>query len=344
MNHIIDLRSDTVTKPSKEMRKVMAEAKVGDDVFGDDPTVNLLQEKVANMLEKEASLFVPSGTMANLIAILTHTNPGDEIIMEKESHTFNYEVGGAATLAGVQINPLVGERGILEKEQIEEAIRMPNVHIPQTTLICLENTHNRGCGSIYPLEGIQAISQLAQQRKLKTHLDGARIFNACVATGIDVKEYAKFFDSLTFCFSKGLAAPVGSILAGSNEFIEKAHRYRKMLGGGMRQVGILAAAAIYALDNNVERLADDHLFAKILANELVKIDGFQVNPEHVETNILVFDVSNSRFSVNQVVEKMAEKGVLLVPFGATVVRAVTSLAVTREDIKKAIEIFTQVFC
>ena len=182
MNHIIDLRSDTVTKPSKEMRKVMAEAKVGDDVFGDDPTVNLLQEKVANMLEKEASLFVPSGTMANLIAILTHTNPGDEIIMEKESHTFNYEVGGAATLAGVQINPLVGERGILEKEQIEEAIRMPNVHIPQTTLICLENTHNRGCGSIYPLEGIQAISQLAQQRKLKTHLDGARIFNDCVAT------------------------------------------------------------------------------------------------------------------------------------------------------------------
>jgi threonine aldolase len=343
LKNIIDLRSDTVTKPSFEMRTVMAEAKVGDDVFGDDPTVNLLQEKVAEMLKKEAALFVPSGTMANLIAILTHTNPGDEIIMEKESHTFNYEVGGAAALAGVQINPLIGDRGILEKDQIEEAIREPNVHIPQTKLICLENTHNRGSGSIYPLEKIQAISELAEQRQLKTHLDGARIFNACVATGIAVKEYAKHFDSLTFCFSKGLGAPVGSILAGSKEFIEKAHRYRKMLGGGMRQVGILAAAAIYALDNNIERLAEDHLHAKMLAIELAKIDGFHVNPEHAETNIVVFDVSKSRVSVNQVVEKMEENGVLLVPFGATLVRAVTSLAVTREDIEKAIEIFNQVF-
>ncbi|MBC8182461.1 low-specificity L-threonine aldolase [candidate division KSB1 bacterium] len=340
---MIDLRSDTVTKPSNEMRLAMAEANVGDDVFGDDPTVNLLQEKVADMLEKDAALFVPSGTMANLIAILTHTSPGDEVIMEKESHTFNYEVGGAAALAGVQINPLVGDRGILEKDQIEEAIRMPNVHIPQTTLICLENTHNRGGGAIYPMEKIQAIFQLVEERKLKTHLDGARIFNACVAKGIDVKEYAKYFDSLTFCFSKGLGAPVGSILAGSKEFIEKAHRYRKMLGGGMRQVGILAAAAIYALDNNIKRLAEDHLHAKMLANELAKIDGFQVNPEHVETNIVVFDVSNSGFSVNEVVQKMQDNGVLLVPFGATLVRAVTSLAVSREEIEKAIEIFYRVF-
>ena len=343
MKKIIDLRSDTVTKPSKEMRRAMATAKVGDDVFGDDPTVNLLQEKVADMLEKEATLFVPSGTMANLIAILTHTNPGDEVIMEKESHTFNYEVGGAAALAGVQINPLIGDRGILEQEQVEEAIRMPNVHIPQTKLICIENTHNRGCGAIYPMKKIRTIYQLAEERKLKMHLDGARLFNACVATGIAVKEYAKYFDSLTFCFSKGLGAPVGSILAGSKEFIKKAHRYRKMLGGGMRQVGILAAAAIYALDNNVKRLAEDHLHAKMLANALAKIDGFQVNPDHVETNIVVFDVSNSGMSVNQAVEKMEEKGVLLVPFGATLVRAVTSLAVSREDIEKAIEVFSRVF-
>ena len=343
MKKIIDLRSDTVTKPSKEMRRAMATAKVGDDVFGDDPTVNLLQEKVADMLEKEATLFVPSGTMANLIAILTHTNPGDEVIMEKESHTFNYEVGGAAALAGVQINPLIGDRGILEQEQVEEAIRMPNVHIPQTKLICIENTHNRGCGAIYPMKKIRTISQLAEERKLKMHLDGARLFNACVATGFAVKEYAKYFDSLTFCFSKGLGAPVGSILAGSKEFIKKAHRYRKMLGGGMRQVGILAAAAIYALDNNVKRLAEDHLHAKMLANALAKMDGFQVNPDHVETNIVVFDVSNSGMSVNQAVEKMEEKGVLLVPFGATLVRAVTSLAVSREDIEKAIEVFSRVF-
>jgi len=343
LKKIIDLRSDTVTKPSKEMRRAMATAKVGDDVFGDDPTVNLLQEKVADMLEKEATLFVPSGTMANLIAILTHTNPGDEVIMEKESHTFNYEVGGAAALAGVQINPLIGDRGILEQEQVEEAIRMPNVHIPQTKLICIENTHNRGCGAIYPMKKIRTISQLAEERKLKMHLDGARLFNACVATGFAVKEYAKYFDSLTFCFSKGLGAPVGSILAGSKEFIKKAHRYRKMLGGGMRQVGILAAAAIYALDNNVKRLAEDHLHAKMLANALAKMDGFQVNPDHVETNIVVFDVSNSGMSVNQAVEKMEEKGVLLVPFGATLVRAVTSLAVSREDIEKAIEVFSRVF-
>jgi len=295
------------------------------------------------MLEKEATLFVPSGTMANLIAILTHTNPGDEVIMEKESHTFNYEVGGAAALAGVQINPLIGDRGILEQEQVEEAIRMPNVHIPQTKLICIENTHNRGCGAIYPMKKIRTISQLAEERKLKMHLDGARLFNACVATGFAVKEYAKYFDSLTFCFSKGLGAPVGSILAGSKEFIKKAHRYRKMLGGGMRQVGILAAAAIYALDNNVKRLAEDHLHAKMLANALAKMDGFQVNPDHVETNIVVFDVSNSGMSVNQAVEKMEEKGVLLVPFGATLVRAVTSLAVSREDIEKAIEVFSRVF-
>jgi len=343
LKKIIDLRSDTVTKPSKEMRRAMATAKVGDDVFGDDPTVNLLQEKVADMLEKEATLFVPSGTMANLIAILTHTNPGDEVIMEKDSHTFNYEVGGAAALAGVQINPLIGDRGILEQEQVEEAIRMPNVHIPQTKLICIENTHNRGCGAIYPMKKIRTISQLAEERKLKMHLDGARLFNACVATGFAVKEYAKYFDSLTFCFSKGLGAPVGSILAGSKEFIKKAHRYRKMLGGGMRQVGILAAAAIYALDNNVKRLAEDHLHAKMLANALAKMDGFQVNPDHVETNIVVFDVSNSGMSVNQAVEKMEEKGVLLVPFGATLVRAVTSLAVSREDIEKAIEVFSRVF-
>lgn len=343
MNHFIDLRSDTVTKPSTQMRQAMAEAIVGDDVFGDDPTVNLLQEKVADLLGKEKSLFVPSGTMANLIAILTHTQPGDEVIMEKESHTFSYEVGGAAALAGVQINPLIGDRGILEKDQIEETIRMPNVHIPQTKLVCLENTHNRGSGAIYPLEKIWLISELAKEKGLKMHLDGARLFNASVASGIDVREYAKYFDSLMFCFSKGLGAPVGSILAGTQEFIEKAHRYRKMLGGGMRQIGILAAAALYALEHNIDRLAEDHQHAKMLANALAKIKGFQINPDHVETNIVVFDVKVSGLTVNEVVEKMAEKGILLIPFGTTLVRAVTSLQVTRKDIEKTIQILHELF-
>lgn len=343
MNKIIDLRSDTVTKPSPEMRKVMASAEVGDDVFGDDPTVNLLQEKVAALVGKEAALFVPSGTMANLICILTHTRPGDEVIMEKESHTFNYEVGGAAALAGIQINTLIGERGILDKKQVEQAIRTPNVHIPQTSLICLENTHNRGGGSIYPLNNISEISALAKARGLKMHLDGARLFNACVETGISIRDYAQYFDSLTFCFSKGLGAPVGSIIAGSKEFIVRAHRFRKMLGGGMRQVGILAAAALYALKHNVERLRQDHQHAKMLAAAIEKIDGFSIKPDYVETNIIVFDVSNSGKSVAEVLRKLKEQGVLMVDFGAAMVRAVTSLEVNRADIEQTIEIIKNLF-
>jgi threonine aldolase len=343
MNKIIDLRSDTVTKPSSEMRGVMAEAEVGDDVFGDDPNMNKLQEKVADMLGKEAALFVPSGTMANTVAILAHTQPGDEVIVERESHTFNYEVAGAAVMGGIQLNTIMGDRGILEPDQIAREIREPNVHIPQTKLICLENTHNRGGGTIYPLEKIQAIHHLAQKHSLKMHLDGARLFNACVATGIDPKEYAQNFDSLMFCFSKGLGAPIGSILAGSKTFIERAHRIRKMLGGGMRQVGILAAAALYALENNVERLAQDHDHAKMLANELAKTKGFMINPEHVETNILVFDVSESGFSVAEVLNKLKSKGILMVSFGHTLARAVTHLDVSREDIETTIRVIHEVF-
>jgi threonine aldolase len=343
MNKIIDLRSDTVTKPSAEMRRVMADAEVGDDVFGDDPTVNKLQEKVADMLGKEAALFVPSGTMANTIAILAHTQSGDEVIVERESHTFNYEVAGAAVMGGVQLNTIMGNRGILEPDQVAKEIREPNVHIPQTKLICLENTHNRGGGTIYPLEKIQAIRQLTQKHSLKMHLDGARLFNACVATGISPKQYAQNFDSLMFCFSKGLGAPVGSILAGSRAFIQRAHRNRKMLGGGMRQVGILAAAALHALKNNVERLAKDHEYAKMLANGLAKIKGFQINPEHVETNILVFDVSESGFSVAEVLDKLKSKGILMVSFGHTLARAVTHLDVSREDIETTIRVVRETF-
>ena len=343
MDKIIDLRSDTVTKPSPEMRRSIAEAEVGDDVFGDDPTVNKLQEKVASMLGKEAALFTPSGSMANTIAILAHTQPGDEVIVERESHTFNYEVAGAAVMGGVQLNTILGDRGILEPDQIDREIREPNVHIPQTKLICLENTHNRGGGTIYPLEKIQATHRIARENDLKMHLDGARLFNACVATGINPEDYAQYFDSIMFCFSKGLGAPVGSILAGSKEYIERAHRVRKMLGGGMRQVGILAAAAIFALENNVKRLAEDHEHANMLAIELAKIKGFYVDSEHVETNIVVFDVSQSGFSVDEVLGKLKTKGILMIPFGHTLARAVTHLDVSREDIETTIRVIRESF-
>ncbi|MDZ7331068.1 MAG: low-specificity L-threonine aldolase [candidate division KSB1 bacterium] len=343
MNKIVDLRSDTVTRPSPEMRRAMAEAEVGDDVFGDDPTVNLLQTKVAELLGKEAALFTPSGTMANTIAILAHTQPGDEVIVERESHTFNYEVAGAAVIGGVQINTILGERGIITADQIAREIREPNVHVPPTRLICLENTHNRGGGSIYPIDKIQAIHALAQQHGLKMHLDGARLFNACVATGLHPKDYAKYFDSVMFCFSKGLGAPVGSILAGSKPFIQRAHRIRKMLGGGMRQVGILAAAALYALEHNVQRLAEDHRHAKMLATALAQIKGFRLDPDQVETNIVIFDVAHSGRSVAEVLNRLKSKGILMVPFGPSLVRAVTHLDVSREDIDFTIQTLHELF-
>ena len=343
MNKIIDLRSDTVTKPSLEMRRAMAEAEVGDDVFGDDPTMNKLQENVADMLGKEAALFTPSGSMANTIAILAHTHPGDEVIVERESHTFNYEAAAAAVFGGIQLNTIIGERGILNPEQIQRDIRIPSMHTPATRLICLENTHNRGGGSIYPLEKIKAIHSIAVENDILMHLDGARLLNACVATGISARAYAQYFDSLMFCFSKGLGAPIGSILAGSKSFIKRAHQARQRLGGSMRQVGILAAAALYALENNVARLADDHKHARILATELAKIKGFQVNPEHIETNIVIFDVSQSGFSVAEVLEKLKAKGILMVQFGHTLARAVTHLNLSRDDIETTIRVVHELF-
>ncbi len=339
----IDLRSDTVTRPVPEMRQVMAEAAVGDDVFGDDPTVNALQSRVARMTGKEAALFTTSGTMANVLAILAHTQPGDEVIVEREGHTFNYEVGAPAVLGGVQLHALTGIRGILDAAQIESAIRPDDVHTPPTRLILLENTHNRGGGKIYPIEKIAAIRQLALKNDIRMHLDGARIFNASVATGIKVSEYASHFDSLMFCFSKGLGAPIGSILAGETKFIKRAHRFRKMLGGGMRQVGMLAAAASYALDHHIERLAEDHANARLLAEGLAKIGGFKVDPESVDTNIVVFDVSTHHHSVKDIVQSLKDAGVLMIPFGRSCVRAVTHLDVKRADIERAIATARKLF-
>ena len=342
MKDFIDLRSDTVTKPTPAMRKAMAEAEVGDDVFGEDPTVNLLQEKVANLLGKEAALFVPSGTMGNQLSIKSHTEPGDEVIIESSSHPYNFEGGAGAALSGIQFQCLRGVRGILDASQIEEAIRPADHHFPVTKLVCLENTHNRGGGSIFPLEKMAEIYRLAKSKALLVHLDGARLWNASAATGIKPHEYAQWADSVSVCLSKGLGAPIGSLVAGSELFIDRVHRFRKMFGGGMRQVGIIAAAGIYALDHHFERLKEDHQNAKRLGVGLKEFKGVSIDPRHVETNILIFDVANTRMTALQVAEAMKKQGILIHAVGKAQIRLVTHLDVTAEDIEKALNAFKKI--
>ncbi len=340
---MIDLRSDTVTKPSPAMREAMATAEVGDDVFGEDPTVNRLQETAARLLGKEAALFVPSGTMANQLSVRLHTQPGDEIIVEAGAHVVRYESGAAAGLSGVQTCWLSGSRGVLEPEQIEAAIRPPEYHNPPTTLICLENTHNRGGGTIYPLDKIEAIRKVAEAKRIAMHLDGARLFNAVVATGIPAAEYARHFETVSFCLSKGLGAPVGSLICADAARIVKLRRLRKMFGGGMRQAGILAAAGLYALDHNIARLTQDHVHAKRLAATLAGLPGLRINPEHVETNIVVFDISETRRTAEDLLAMLKTEGLLLVPFSPTTLRAVTHLDVSSGQIDQACAILKKVF-
>ena len=343
MKEFVDLRSDTVTKPTPGMRKAMAEAEVGDDVYGEDPTINALQEKVARLLGKERALFVPSGTMANQLSIKAHTQPGDEVIIEANSHAYNYEGGAGAVLSGVQFFCLTGTRGILESSQVEEAIRPLDAHFPVTRLICLENTHNRGGGSVYPIKNLSEIFKLAKSRGLSVHLDGARLWNASAASGIKPAEYAQWADSVSVCLSKGLGAPVGSLVAGSAATITRVHRFRKMFGGGMRQAGILAAAGIYALDHHLERLKATHDQAKRLALFLSGCEGVSLDPAQVETNIVIFDVSQTQKTPAQVAEAMRTKGVLIHPFGKTQIRLVTHIDVSDAGIEKALEAFKQVF-
>lgn len=319
----------------------MATAEVGDDVLGEDPTVNQLQDRIASILGKEAGLFVPSGTMANQVAIKTHIQPGDEIIIDQNAHIFYYECGAAAVISGGQFHCLRGEKGILSAEIIDAAIRPEDIHQPPTRLICLENSHNRGGGSIYTLENLAGIAQLAARHDIRVHLDGARLFNAALAAKTTVKELARQTDSVCVAFSKGLGAPAGSVICGSAEFIEKAIRFRKMLGGGMRQVGILAAACLYGLDNNVERLEVDHQNAKKLAHGLAEIDGIKIDPEQVVTNIVLFDVGYTPMDADTFAERLAPAGVLLIPFGPTTLRAVTHLDVTTAEIDKALEVIDQ---
>lgn len=331
-NKKIDLRSDTVTLPTDEMRRAMNNAKVGDDVFQEDPTVNQLEELAAKKVGKEAALFVPSGTMGNLIAVLIHCQRGDEVILEMDSHAYYYEVGGLSAVAGAVPRLIVGDKGILNPQDVKKALREENMHYPETTLICLENTHNRAGGTIIPPKVTEEICQLAHQRKIAVHLDGARIFNAAVALNIEPALLTKNVDSVMFCLSKGLSAPVGSILAGSKEFIQIARKNRKMLGGGMRQAGILAAAGIVALEKMIERLEEDHKNARILGERLADISRIKVDLETVQTNMVYFDLEGSGKDTYQFLPKLAEYNILGSPRPPTKVRFVTHYGISEEDI------------
>lgn len=339
---MIDLRSDTVTKPSEEMRKAMYDAEVGDDVYKEDPTINKLQEYAADLLGKEDALYVPSGVMGNQICLNVHTQPGEEVICEADAHIFQYESGSPAALSGLQLYPVKGNNGIITTEQIEPMIRPQSAYyMPRTKIVEIENTHNRAGGTIHPIENIKKIRELVYKYNLIFHLDGARLWNASVASGISVSEYSSHFDSVSVCLSKGLGAPVGSIIAGSKDFITEAFRVRKAWGGGMRQVGILAAAGLYALQNNIERLEEDHSKAKTLANVINDIDTLEINIENVHTNILIF--KPNKISVEDALQKCAEKGLQLSIGQIGTLRAVTHMDASFDDIEKAEKILREVF-
>ncbi len=340
---MIDLRSDTVTRPSAAMREAMHGAEVGDDVFGEDPTVRELQERVAGILGKEAALYVPSGTMGNQICIKVHTQAGDEVIAERGSHVFNYETAGAAFLSSVQIHPVEGIRGVLGIEEVRQAIRPKLYYMPRTRLLCVENTHNRAGGTITPLESLAALSDFARGEGLKVHLDGARLWNACAATGVAPAAYAAHADSVSVCLSKGLGAPVGSVIAGTKEFIQEARHYRKIFGGGMRQAGIIAAAGLYALDNNRERLHEDHEKAAVLARALGGLPGVEIDPLTVQTNIIILSVARSGKKPEEILAALKAKGVLFSAGNYMGLRAVTHLDVSMDDVRRAGEVFRSIW-
>lgn len=340
---IIDLRSDTVTKPTEAMREAMAKAEVGDDVYGEDPTVNRLQDMAAALLGKKAALFVPSGTMANQLAIRIQTQPGQEVIAESKAHIVRYEQGAAGALAGVQLHWVVGDRGIMGPEQVEAAIRPKDPYSIQTALICLENTHNSGGGTIYPLATIERIRAVASAHRVPMHLDGARLFNAVAATTLPPAAYAQHFETVSICLSKGLGAPAGSLLLTNDPaLIDKAKRFRRMYGGAMRQAGILAAAGIYALEHHVGRLKDDHDNAKRLARKLQQISAITINPQHVDSNIVIFDIVGHKLTPPAIVAALKQEGVLINAIGGTSFRAVTHLDVSTKQIDVAVDVFVRV--
>ncbi len=336
----IDLRSDTVTMPTPEMRRAIAEAELGDDVFGEDPTVNRLQERAAALMGKEAALFVPSGTMGNLLGVLALARSGQEVIAEAHSHVFLNEGGGAAALGGIQIRQVPGTAGVMTAEQVREAIRpLDDVHQPPTAAVCVENTHNQAGGVVWPLESLRAVRAVADEHGLAIHMDGARIFNAAVALGVPAREIAGHADTVTFCLSKGLGAPVGSVLCGSEEAIARAHRWRKALGGGWREAGVLAAAGLWALDHLVDRLAEDHANARTLAEGLAELPGVEIDLERVQTNIVRFRLRTMAAPV--FVEACRGLGVLGGASGHGV-RFVTHLGIEPADVQRALAVCARV--
>lgn len=333
----LDFRSDTVTKPTPEMRRAMYEAEVGDDVYREDPTVNRLEARAAEILGKEAALFVPTGTMGNQVAVLTHTRRGEEVIVEAESHVFMYEVGGIAALAACQVRTVPGVRGAMDPAAVEAAIRADNVHFPRTGLVCVENTHNRSGGCVLPPENVAAVAEVAHRHGIPVHMDGARIFNAAVALGRPAAELVAPVDSVMFCLSKGLAAPVGSLLVGARDFIAEARRYRKLLGGGMRQAGVLAAAGLVALEMMVDRLAEDHANARRLAEGIAAIPGLKVDMETVQTNMVMVDIADGRWTAAALVQALKQEGVLCNDTGPRRIRMVTHKDITAADVELALD-------
>ena len=337
-----DFRSDTVTRPTENMRKAMAEAVVGDDVLGDDPTVQKLESLAAEMVGKEAALYVPSGTMANSISIKCWTTELDEVIVEERAHLYNMESTHMTFIARVTPRPLLSNRGAMDPEEVERNIRKPSVHIPRTSLICVENTHNNWSGAVVPMENLKAIREIADRHEVKIHFDGARVFNASHATGIPVKEYAKIGDSLMFCLSKGLSAPVGSVLTGPKDFIDYARRVRKALGGGMRQVGVLAAPGIVALTEMVDRLKEDHVRAKKLALAIQDLPGIDLNPDHTDTNIVIFGFNHAKISIPEFLARLKDRDILALATTGGRIRFVTHNDIGDKDIEKAISAFREI--
>jgi threonine aldolase len=329
----VDLRSDTVTLPTEEMLEAIRTAELGDDVYGEDPTVNRLEELAAKKMGKDAALLTTSGTQANLASVLSQTKRGDEVILEADAHMYYYEVGAFSALGGLIPRLAKGRFGVMTPQDIEAVLRPPNIHFPPTSLICIENSHNRAGGTVWSPSQTKAVFDLAKSHGLKVHMDGARIFNAAVAQGVDVRELTRYVDTLMFCLSKGLCAPVGSLAVGDEEFIERARRYRKMLGGGMRQAGIIAAPGIIAIEKMVDRLKDDHANAKMLAEGLTKIEGISVDVSHVQTNIVLYDVTGLGIGAEEWVTKMKELKVKAGAVDSGRVRMVTHRGIEKEDIE-----------
>jgi len=342
VHDVVDLRSDTLTLPTAEMREAMARAEVGDDVWEEDPTVKRLEAMAAERLGKERAVFVTSGTQGNLVSVVSQTGPGQEVVLDLDSHIYNYEVAGAAVVGNVQMRPVRTERGFLSPEQVREAIRPSNIHLPQTALVCVENTHNRHGGTCCSPENIAAIAEAAQAGGARVHLDGARLFNAVVALGRDARDFTRHVDSVRFCLSKGLGAPVGSLVCGAAEFVSRARRVRKMLGGGMRQAGVIAAAGVVALERMVDRLAEDHANARALARGLSKLPGIVLDADGVQTNIVILridrgDAEASAKATRELVEGCAARKVKIHAIGPTSIRCVTHKDVDADDIARAID-------